>query len=101
MSYNPNVLITQIRETTPNAVKIFTQGGCYRFYDILKVYNPSAECYYNSDHFIAKIRGKFYDIRGEVSGEGYLPFEEFFPLERRERMIKQMLSVRGLPGYFN
>ncbi|HAS92347.1 MAG TPA: hypothetical protein DCS12_09010 [Clostridiales bacterium] len=68
-------LITAIRQSFPESVKVYTEGHCYGFYKILKAMFPSAVAYYNSDHVITKINGLFYDITGEVDGLGYLEME--------------------------
>lgn len=65
--------ITLIRETANNEmVRIFTCGGCYRFYLILKKVFPNAEPYMIIDpndnsikHIVTKIEDKFYDVNGE------------------------------------
>ena len=45
---------------------MYTEGSCYHFYLILKEVFPDAEPYYDNDHIVTKIDGKFYDITGEV-----------------------------------
>jgi len=71
-------LITAIRNSFPESVKIYTEGNCYGFYKILKSVYKNAVAYYNSDHVITRIGDKFYDITGEVSGDGYLEMEKHF-----------------------
>jgi hypothetical protein len=44
----------------------------------------------NQDHIITEIDGKFYDIRGSVSNEGYLKYSEFYNKERMIKSFKQM-----------
>lgn len=70
--------ISLIRNTaSKEIVRIFTCGGCYRFYLILKTAFPEAEPYMitddneNVEHIVSKIGNNFYDIRGkfeEVKG---------------------------------
>ncbi len=64
--------IEQIRESHPNSVVIFTQGGCYDFYKILKEEYPEAEPYYDSDHVITKIGENYYDITGQVEKQNHV-----------------------------
>lgn len=59
--------IAAIRESVDNASHIYTHGGCYDFYLILKAKFKSAEAYYDSDHVITKIGSKYYDINGEIA----------------------------------
>lgn len=75
MNRHPKILrfIASIRNSFPESVKTYTQGCCFGFHLILKEVFPDATAYYNSDHVITKVDDKFYDITGEVTGEGYLP----------------------------
>lgn len=62
--------ISLIRETAnEEMVRIFTCGGCYRFYLILKKAFPNAMPYMVSGnngikHIVTKINNNFYDING-------------------------------------
>lgn len=49
----------------PDIHHIFTRGGCYQFYKILKIFFPQAECYYDGSHVFTKINQRYYDIDGE------------------------------------
>lgn len=60
--------------------KIYTHGGCYQFFKILKTVFPDAEPYlcggFNGalekewfDHVVIKIDGLYYDILGEFKKE--------------------------------
>lgn len=53
--------------------------GCLKFHLILRQAFPDAgDLWYNSDHVITPIGGKFYEIDGERKDtEGFLPFSEF------------------------
>lgn len=64
--------IDTIRNSFPNAVTVYTNGSCYKFYLILKAVFPSATAFYNSDHVITKIRDRYYDITGEVEKTNHL-----------------------------
>lgn len=59
-----------------NSKHFFTNGGCYLFYLILKNYYKEAQPYYNQDHVVTLINGRFYDITGEVTDKNYLPLTE-------------------------
>lgn len=68
---------------------VFTEGGCYWFYELMKSKFPQAEAWgcINEKyvaHVVVRINGKFYDIHGEQTAESlkelYVwdlkPFEE-------------------------
>ena len=64
-----NEFLTALRESADIQYCVFTQGSCFRLYQILKIIEPKAEAYWSDldNHCITKIDGKFYDIGGEVS----------------------------------
>lgn len=49
------------------------EGKCYEVYRLLKVVFPQAEGWYDGDHVITRIDGKFYDKSGLVEHKPYLP----------------------------
>lgn len=57
----------RIRDSFSESVATYTHGRCYHFACILREIF-GGELYFTSDrgHIIAKIGGKFYDIRGDV-----------------------------------
>lgn len=59
-------IIQAIRSSDPFIETIYLNGGCYRFYLILKEIYPEAKLYINEDenHVSAYIRGAIYDITG-------------------------------------
>lgn len=59
--------ISVVRDSFIGSQQVYTEGSCYHFYLILKEVFPQAKAYYDADHVITKINGKFYDITGEVS----------------------------------
>jgi hypothetical protein len=61
--------IATIRDSFIGSQQVYTEGSCYHFYLILKEAFPQSECWYDLDHVLTKIDGKFYDITGEVRGE--------------------------------
>ena len=66
-------LINALKETDKYIEVIFLNGGCYRFHLFLKKIFPEAMPYINKDknHVITEYKGVFYDVTGEVSGNGY------------------------------
>lgn len=68
--------ISKVRDSFIGSQQVYTEGSCYHFYLILKEVFPDAEAYYDEDHVITKIDGKFYDITGEVRGNlDFHPFD--------------------------
>jgi|SRR6185436_19440455 len=63
--------IRLIRGSAPCMMRhAFTEGGCYRFYLILKNRFPNAEAYNDMQyHVITKIAGKYWDISGMVPSD--------------------------------
>lgn len=84
-------LIKEIRESHSEMVNIFTMGSCINLYCILKVIYLDAVAYTNSDHIITKIDDKFYDITGEISDVGYLPFFEIYA--KKEKTLKTFYDM--------
>lgn len=67
--YYVSRVIKAIRESDRFMIPIFTNGGCYKFYLILKAIFPDAEPYMNKDktHVVAKIYNRYFDIKGDVN----------------------------------
>lgn len=59
--------IARVRDSFIGSQQVYTEGSCYHFYLILKEVFPSAKPYYDMDHVVTKINGRFYDITGEVA----------------------------------
>lgn len=59
--------IAAIRDLHSKMVPICTRGSCMRFHLVLRKLYPVAECWFNIDHVITKIGGRFYDITGQVN----------------------------------
>lgn len=59
--------IARLRESSPWMVELFTHGGCWQFYLILRAVWPNAEPWYAWDagHVYSKIGSVWYDIRGK------------------------------------
>lgn len=60
-------LIKEIRNSHSAMIRIFSCGSCLNLFCILQVVYPEAEAYFNIDHIVTKINGRYYDIRGELS----------------------------------
>ena len=59
--------IARIRGIAPCVMRhIFTRGGCYRFYQILKDRFPETEAYEIRGHCVSRIAGRFWDITGAL-----------------------------------
>lgn len=53
-------------------------GGCWKMWKLLKHVYPSAVGWYNGDHIVTEIGGRYWDVDGEVADvRGYLTFEEY------------------------
>lgn len=89
MSTHPDILafISVIRNSFKGSETVYTRGSCYRFYTILKHLYPQAKAYYNSDHVITEIGGKFYDITGEVSKTNHLPVDDYYSHEYLQKLV--------------
>lgn len=70
--------IKTIRESFIGADIVYTEGSCYPFYTILKSVFPGAIAYFDLNHVITKIDGKYYDITGEVTNTGHLPMYKYY-----------------------
>ena len=64
---NPLQFIWTIQGSFPDAVKVYSEGGCWEFHKILRMVFPAAIPFYDGNHVTTLIEGKFYDITGEVS----------------------------------
>ena len=71
-------VISKIRDSFIGAQQVYTEGSCYHFYLILHSIFPEAEPWYDADHVITKIGGKFYDITGEIQ-QGYAHLMDELP----------------------
>lgn len=84
-------IIAAIRDSHPSMVDIYTLGSCINFFLILHNIFPNAVAYYNSDHVITEIDGKFYDINGVVKNRGgYDKISNMYRTNRVSRKFTQM-----------
>lgn len=59
-----------IRDSAPRVqTQIFSAGGCYQFYLILKRVFPEAVPYSDLNHVVSRIGERYYDINGDVTEE--------------------------------
>jgi hypothetical protein len=77
------IFLKQLRESADIIYKIYTDGSCYKLYEILKVFYPDAIPYWSDrdNHCLVKIKDSFYDIGGIINKEwveekGYYPIPE-------------------------
>lgn len=72
------IFIDSLRETDFYIEHIYLQGGCYQFHLLLAKLFKGCEPYINKseNHIITKYRGKFYDIKGIVSGDQFRPLRK-------------------------
>jgi hypothetical protein len=65
-------------ENFADAKRTFLYGCCYWFAFILKE-RFGADIYYNQidNHFAAKINDRFYDVTGEICGDGFVPWATY------------------------
>ena len=71
---------------------IYTRGGCYQLYKVLKSLWPSAQPYLgvHMAHVITKIGDCYFDIHGEVKIDG-----DFLPLTEEEEKEVATWSFAG------
>lgn len=71
---NPLEFLSLLKDSDRYIQIIYTRGGCYQLYKILKLIYPSAIAYkvkyekydVGYDHIITRIEDRYYDINGEV-----------------------------------
>lgn len=65
-------VIKLIRESFPDAEKVYLNGSCYKFAAILEEIFPQGNIMDNEDHAIFELKkGYSYDITGRVLSDGY------------------------------
>lgn len=73
------LFISRVRDSFIGSQQVYTAGSCYHFYLILKEVFPEAQCYFDEDHIITEISGRYYDITGEVRRDASLTKYERIP----------------------
>ena len=76
-------LISAVRDSRPDSVEAYTRGGCFRFFLILRAVWPEAEAWYDGDHVVTRIGGRYYDIRGDVTRK----VKDAYPLVQERRLF--------------
>ena len=81
----PIDFINTLRESDTYIQMIYTNGGCYQFYKVLKLLYPEAEAYkIKGPHVVTKIDGKYYDITGELNTASLTDIEKVCECDREE-----------------
>ena len=85
--------IKAIREADGYMTDIFLNGGCYRFYLVLKSLYPSAQPRISKDgqHIVTLLYGELYDIRGFIAPEFRCNYR---PLNEEEVVKAELWSFR-------
>lgn len=85
--------IRLIRESHKEMVNIYTKGSCLDFFFILRNVFPSARAYYNSNHIITRIDGRYYDITGQVEPDRHLPLVRIYDKKGLIRAVREMMRA--------
>lgn len=87
--------LTELRNSHPEQVEIFNRGSCLNLFCMLRVLYPEARCYFNVNHVITEINGKYYDINGLVTNiKSFVPFNEVYRgTKRTNRAFTQMYKA--------
>lgn len=89
----PETLIEIIRDSRPDSLHFFRNGGCWHFFTLLKRVFPQSKPYYNHilGHILVDIDGKMYDIGGRVyDTKGYGPAERHVVKGAHRWMARQI-----------
>ena len=98
MDVHNNVLdfIKLIRESHSVIPEIYKSGSCYNFYLILKYVFPQSKPYFDENHIITEINGKFYDITGEVTKSNkHIEFESYYYGNNQQIIEQQLYSANA------
>jgi len=89
-------IIGLIRDSSSQMEQIYLYGSCMNFYCILHAIFPQAKAFYNQNHVVTEIDGRYYDITGSINrkefeSEGYMPFARIYSRKKRtNRAFSQM-----------
>lgn len=91
-------LITEIRNSHSQMKNIFLYGSCLNLFCILHTIYPEARAWFNIDHIITEIDGKYYDITGNllqitVNKGNYMPFEQVHDKKGTSKSFRQMYKA--------
>jgi len=90
-------LIGAIRDSHPDMLKLYMEGQCFNFAQILRTQFPGGEFWYShvEGHMYYFYKGKWYDIRGvhlmEPMGSSRYSFLDGDPAHRWGRRDKRRL----------
>lgn len=83
--------ISQIRNSHSKQESIFLYGSCLNFYLILHSIYPEAKPFFNVDHIITEIDGKYYDITGQILNvKGYAPYTSYYNKKTTSKSFSRM-----------
>jgi hypothetical protein len=86
-----------IRNSHPEMVNIFTNGGCMNFFLILRSIYPQATPWYDNNHVITEIDGKFFDIKGQVlKTDRFDKLVNYWTTDRVSRKISEMQRLENI-----
>jgi len=83
-------LIGELRGSHTEMEHIFLNGRCFNLYLLLRRIYPQSIPWYNSDHIITEIDGKYYDITGQVSNKNYQKLTDVHKGKSLSRVVKQL-----------
>ncbi len=86
------LFLAELRDAFPGSEEVFTRGSCFRLYRMLRVICPDAECWYDMDHAITRIGGRWYDITGEVSPGRHEPLSAAYGRDQARRLLELRYS---------
>ena len=78
--------IDLVRDSVPEAIKIFTEGNCGSFARMLNKTFPGGKILHNIDHAVYEYHGNYYDITGRIKRktvkknklyQNMIPIEEY------------------------
>lgn len=79
-------LLKTIRYSFHDAPIVYTRGGCYGLYQILKEVFPSAQAYFDDkdeEHILTRIGDRYYDMNGEYPFK-HTEKSELIPLKEKD-----------------
>lgn len=90
--------LKELRESSERIFIIFTKGSCFRLYNILKTFEPTAQPYWSDlcNHAIVKINKVYYDIGGEVTQE-YAENNNYYLILEKHRESFYLLKYTETP----
>ena len=90
--------IDTLRNSDEYIRTIYTHGGCYQFYLVLRKFFPSCRPYINKtkNHVVALYEGVYYDIDGaNLEGEYFAMTEEDYDIAKQWSFSKNTWLTLG------